>query len=82
MEQLVRTTLELEQYQCERCGRFFYINKMDKSYFDLSFGCPYGCDDAGKHTRTLKTEVREVIDMRWPEGGTESQSRLRLTDFS
>lgn len=62
MEQLVRTTLELEQYQCDRCGQFFYINKMDKSDFDLPFVCPYGCDGAGKHTRTLKTEVKEVID--------------------
>lgn len=65
MEQLVRTTLELEQYQCNTCGRFFYINKMDKSDFDLSFGCPYGCDDVGKHTRTIRTETKEVIDERF-----------------
>ena len=71
MELLVRTTLELEQYQCDRCGRFFYINKMDKSGFDFSFGCPYGCDDAGKHTRTLKTEVREVTDIEQAENEEE-----------
>ena len=52
----------LEQYQCETCGRFFYINKGDKSSFDINYGCPYGCDDAGRHTRTLTVIVDAVED--------------------
>jgi len=46
MNQLVRTSLNLEQ--CRRCGGLFYINEMDRSSWDLDFGCPYGCDDNGK----------------------------------
>ena len=62
MNQLVRTTLNLEQYQCRGCGRFFYINAMDRSSLDLDFGCPYGCDDNGKHVRDIDTEVKHVIE--------------------
>lgn len=29
IKQLVRNTLELEQFECEKCGRMVYINKMD-----------------------------------------------------
>ena len=61
MNNLVRRTLKLEQYQCRRCGRFFYINEMDKSDYDFDFGCPYGCDDNGELTRLLTTDVKEVI---------------------
>ena len=61
MNQLVRTTLVLEQYQCRRCGRLFYINTMDRSSMDFDFGCPYGCDDSGRHVRDIKTG--EVIRM-------------------
>ena len=60
MNRLVREYLNLEQYQCQRCGRFFYINEMDKSDFDLEFGCPYGCDDAGKLTRIIKIKILKV----------------------
>jgi len=63
MKHLVRTTLELEQYQCRKCGRFFYINTMDKSFFDMDFGCPYGCDDNGKHVRDIGTEIKKVTDV-------------------
>ena len=63
MNLLVRTTLNLEQYQCRRCGRFFYINKTDKTGFDIDFGCPYGCDDNGRHTRNIHTEIKEVKDV-------------------
>jgi hypothetical protein len=62
MNQLVRTTLNLEQYQCQRCGRFFYINALDRGSLDLDFGCPYGCDDNGKHTRDISTEIKEVVE--------------------
>jgi len=63
MNQLVRTTLDLEQYQCRSCGRFFYINAMDKSSLDLNFGCPYACDDNGRHVRDIKAEVKEVEEV-------------------
>lgn len=66
MDQLVRTTLELEQYECERCGRFFYINKIGTINNSPPYICPYGCTDStgdnfeGMHTKTLRTEVKEV----------------------
>jgi len=62
MDQLVRTTLNLEQYRCQRCGRLFYINEMDRSDLDLDFGCPYGCDDNGRHIRDIKAQVKGVTD--------------------
>ena len=64
MNQLVRTTLKLEQYQCKRCGRMFYINRKDRGIYDLEFGCPYGCDDAGQHVRDISTNIEDVKDMR------------------
>jgi len=33
---------------------------MDKSSLDLDFGCPFSCDDNGRHVRDLKTEIKEV----------------------
>jgi hypothetical protein len=65
MNQLVRTTLELEQYQCRTCGRFFYINTMDRSPLDLDFGCPYGCDDNGRHVQNVLTEIKDVEDLQY-----------------
>ena len=62
MNRLVRRTLNLEQYQCRSCKRLFYINGMDRSSLDLDFGCPYGCDDSGRHTRDISTEIRDVIE--------------------
>ena len=53
MDALVRETLELEQYRCRKCSRFFYIDKMDKRFLDLDFGCPYGCDDNGEYVREI-----------------------------
>jgi len=61
MQQLVRTTLNLEQYKCQTCGRLFYINQDDKTNWDIEFGCPYGCDDAGKRIRTIHTEIKRII---------------------
>ncbi len=60
MNQLVRTTLHLEQYRCQRCGRLFYINALDRTDLDLDFGCPYGCDDNGRHVQDIRTEVTDV----------------------
>jgi len=62
MNQLVRTALELEQYQCRQCGRLFYINAMDRGSLDLDFGCPYGCDDNGRHVRDIRTQVKGVTE--------------------
>jgi len=56
----------LEQYQCETCGRFFYINKGDKSSFDINYGCPYGCDDAGSLIRILTVMVVEKKEIPPP----------------
>ena len=64
MDQMVRTTLQLEQYQCKRCGRLFYINAMDRSAFDIEFGCPYGCDDEGRNMRSIRTNIDKVEDVR------------------
>jgi len=75
MRFLVRTTLNLEQYQCRRCSRFFYINKTDKSSLDIGFGCPYGCDDNGRHTRNIHTEIKEVKDI--PQTEDEEEEFLK-----
>ena len=64
MNQLVRTTLHLEQYQCRTCGRLFYINALDRDAYDLDFGCPYGCDDNGRHIQDIRTEVTGVQGVR------------------
>lgn len=69
MNELVRKTLDLEQYQCRSCGRLFYINTMDRSSLDLDFGCPYGCDDNGRHVRNIKTEVKVVTEIPKDKGG-------------
>ena len=62
MNALVRKTLNLEQYQCRKCGRLFYISVMDRSSSDVDFTCPYGCDGYGDHIRDIKTEVEHVKD--------------------
>jgi len=73
MNRLVRTTLELEQYQCRKCGRFFYINKWDKSDIDIDFGCVFGCDDNGRHIRNIKTKIQRVDDV--PESKEDGYER-------
>ena len=62
-----RTTLDMEQYRCRQCKRMFYIHADSKDLQDVDFGCPYGCDDNGKHVRDLKAEVTETTD----EGGAK-----------
>ncbi len=57
-------TLELQEYQCTRCGRSFYINGTDRGSLDLDFGCPYGCDDNGRHMQDIRTEVTGVRGVR------------------
>ena len=69
IKQLVRTTLELEQFECEKCGRFVYINKMDLALKQkdkdkvIIPDCPFECWSETKHRRTIIVEVREVIDL-------------------
>ena len=60
MNHLVRQELDLEQYQCRECRRFFYIFAMERSGLDFDFGCPYGCDDNGELTRVIYTKVVKV----------------------
>jgi len=69
MNHLVRITLNLRQYQCQTCGRFFYINEDDISDYDLDFGCPYGCDDTGEFVREIHTEIKKVKKIKTPSGG-------------
>jgi DNA-directed RNA polymerase subunit RPC12/RpoP len=64
MNRLVSTTLNLEQYRCQRCGRLFYINARDRRDLDLDFGCPYGCADNGRHMQDIRTEVTGVQGVR------------------
>ena len=42
----------------------FYVNAMDRRDLDLDFGCPYGCDDNGRHIQDLRTEVTGVQGVR------------------
>ena len=62
MDQLIRTTMNLEQYRCLRCGQLFYVNATDRRELDLDFGCPYGCDDNGRHVRDIRTQVKGVTE--------------------
>lgn len=64
MRQIVGATMILEQYQCQNCGRFFYINKDDKSDYDMGeYDCPYGCDDAGKLTRRFTIKIEKAKEL-------------------
>ena len=63
MDKSVKTKLELQQYQCRKCGRFFYINGLDRGEYDIDFGCPYACDDNGRHVRNIKTKIQQVDDV-------------------
>ena len=61
MEQLVRTTLELRQYQCNGCGLLFYFDRKDDNTEGL--GCPYGCDKEVELTRIFNTEIKKVDEV-------------------
>jgi len=53
-------TLNLKEYRCRKCVRVFYINSDERSSLDMDFGCPFGCDDAGEHTRDIRTEITDI----------------------
>ena len=43
MKEYTRIRGNIEPYNCEMCGRLFYIDPQDKN--SLYLGCPYGCDN-------------------------------------
>lgn len=56
----IEKRVELEQYQCDKCGRMFYIDTNDKSDLDFNkYHCPY-CKDETTHTRTILLNVEEI----------------------
>lgn len=55
-----KSTLQLEEYRCRRCNRPFYIQSGDRGSLEFDFGCPYGCDDDGRHIGGIRTEVKHV----------------------
>ena len=67
MDALAEKILNLEQYQCRKCGRYFYINKFDKSDIEFDFGCVFGCDDNGRHIRNIKTEIQQIDNVSQSE---------------
>jgi hypothetical protein len=62
-------TINLEEYRCRKCGRLFYINAVERNSLDIDFGCPYGCDDNGRHIRDIKARVNEVQEAPQEERG-------------
>ena len=71
MDTLVGKTLNLEQYQCRKCRRFFFIKSTDRDSLDLDFGCAYGCDDSGRLVRKIKTEIKEVEESPQKKGSED-----------
>ena len=70
MKTSLKSTLQLEEYRCRRCNRSFYIESADRSSLEFDFGCPYACDDNGKHVRDIKAEINEVQEVpQEDEGG-------------
>ena len=52
-------TSHVAQCQCGVCGRVFYLNKSDRTSWDLDFGCPYGCKENDEDTKNAETEAQE-----------------------
>ncbi len=64
MKYLIGTLLELEQYQCPKCGRSVFINKTDAEAMkkeNFLPDCPFECWSATQHVNTLRTEVKKII---------------------
>jgi 5-methylcytosine-specific restriction endonuclease McrA len=55
-----RATLKLEEYQCQKCGRLFYLDRAERHPLDLDFGYPYSCDGNGRHVQGIRTDVTGV----------------------
>ena len=65
MEHLVRTTLNLYQFKCIRCGKYIYINEMDidiDKYPNII--CPFCGSRSMYHGIEIHTEIKEVKDGR------------------
>lgn len=68
MPQLIRTTLNLEQFECDKCGRMVYIDGIDLEAMRDEKGkiiipdCPFDCWSETKHRRTLIVNVERVIE--------------------
>ena len=56
-------TVNLEQYRCRKCRRLFYIDPSERHSLDLDFGCPYGCDDNGRHVGTVGAEITRAREV-------------------
>ena len=56
-------TLNLDKYRCRKCGRLFYIDAVERSDLDLDFGCPYGCDDNGRHMGKVRAEITSAREV-------------------
>ena len=63
MNQLVRTTLTWSSTSAGGAAGSSTSNGMDRSSLDLDFGCPFGCDDNGRHVRDLHAEIKEVTEV-------------------
>ena len=62
MVKLVRTTLILKQYQSQRTGEFIYLEGEFGSD-NIIRGIHFTEPNDWKHTRTFKTEIKEVKEI-------------------
>lgn len=60
MDALYGNSLQLEEYRCRRCSRSFYLGSGERGSLEFDFGCPYGCDDDGRHVRRISVEAKHV----------------------
>jgi hypothetical protein len=71
MNALIGKPLNLQQYQCRKCKRFFFIQSTERNSLDLDFGCPHGCDDNGRLVRNIKTEIKEIEETPQKKGSED-----------
>ena len=52
----------LYEYACNTCQSVWYMQKKINRSLDIDFGCPHGCDDAGRYVgKMLVTEYNYKI---------------------
>ena len=52
----------LYEYACDTCHSVWYMQEKINSPLDIDFGCPHGCDDAGRYVgKMLITEYKYKI---------------------
>jgi hypothetical protein len=71
MDESVICVLDMEQYKCLRCGRYFYIHKDSKASIEFDFGCPYGCDDSGWFISNIRAKI--IADNQVQNNRTENK---------